>query len=967
MFFRRHSMLVLWASTALAALAYNVTGVVTDRSGTPLPDATVRILQASDSAFVKGGIADTAGRFSVGGVGKGDYLLETSYIGYITTHTPLKVTDRNVAVDTVRVAESEIMLGEATVVEVKPAMRVMQDTVEYNADSYKTPPNAMVEDLLKRLPGVELDSDGKITANGKQVTKILVDGKEFFSDDPSVASKNLPVEMMDKVQIIDRKSDLAQLTGVDDGEEETVINLTVKKGMKKGWVGSAEGGYGTDNRYRGSLNVNRFSDDNQGTVLAGANNVNDLKFTDGASGRFRRLGGNSGISVSQGAGGNFNVGNGETFRVGGDVMYSHVSRTGRTTRERQYLTPKNPRWQSSANGSDDNSHSLRADFRVEWKPDSFNTLDFRPSVAYTTNRSLSDGQSRMTGGHADGDDGRMVYDRLINRSIESAEAHGKAIETSGRLIYSHRFRSRRGRSFSISAGYNISNNRENENSSAYTFIAKKLDDPEKYRDYVYEQRTGNHRWSSSVNARVTWTEPLGDVARGNYLTLAYQIQYRWNNADKMSDQRSPDENPWYPDQWVNPDPNFNPQDPDLSVLTYGDWEFMPDISNRFRNDFMNQNIRLGYKKVNAKYNLETGFAAIPSMNRSHNLINERKSIPERWVWNYAPFLRYRYRMDRRSSVSADYSGRSTQPSLAQLQPVADNSNPLRVVQGNPNLNPSFRHSLRLRFQKFWQAIQQSLNVTLDGEMTQNAIITKTIFDNTTGGRFTTYENINGVWNARFSTLFGRPLGHRKLWSVNNNLTVSSSQGIGYNNGDRNVTTMFTINESPSVAFRPEDLEIEVRPHWRLQKTFYSLDRLANRTVHHYGGSLYATWYAKFGLVLATDLRFTASRGYATGYNDDEWMWNASVSYQFLSRRQATIMLKAYDLLQMKSNLNHTVTANYVDDSRFTSLTRYFMLSFTYKINTFGRGHGGRRGEGAVGGGGRRRGGQGGGGRRGGRF
>lgn len=230
MYIRRQSLFLLWVMTAIAAVAYNVTGVVTDRRGSPLPDATVRILQASDSAFINGNIADNAGRFRIGDINSGHYLLEISYIGYAKKRLPFTVVRQNVALDTIHVNESDIMLGEATVVEVKPAMKVMQDTVEYNAESYKTPPNAMVEDLLRRLPGVELDSEGKITANGKEVTKILVDGKEFFSDDPAVASKNLPVEMLEKVQVIDRKSDLAQITGVDDGEEETVINLTVKKG-----------------------------------------------------------------------------------------------------------------------------------------------------------------------------------------------------------------------------------------------------------------------------------------------------------------------------------------------------------------------------------------------------------------------------------------------------------------------------------------------------------------------------------------------------------------------------------------------------------------------------------------------------------------------------------------------------------------------------------------------------------------
>lgn len=947
-------MLALWGAAALTAVAYNVTGIVTDQYGEPLPDATVRILQATDSAFVKGSIANTKGKYSFTDLKKGKYIIEANYIGYSKSFVPFAIASKNVALDTVRVYEEAYLLKEATVVGVKTPIRVMQDTVEFYADTYKTPPNAVVEDLLKRLPGVEVDTDGKITANGKSVTKILIDGKEFFSDDPKVASKNLPVNMVDKLQVVDRKSDLARLTGVDDGEEETVINLTVKKGMKNGWFGTVEGGYGTDDRYQATFNVNRFWNDNQITFLGSANNTNDLGFTDGNGNRFRRFGGDRGINTSQTFGINFNVGKEEIIRFGGDVMYSHSDRDTRTTRERQYLFADDSKWESSRNFNRDKGHNIRADFRVEWKPDSFNTFDFRPSFSYNTNHSTSSSTDVMNGGRTDVD-GTMVFDQLINNSINSADSRGHSVEASGRMIYNHSFASHRGRSFSVMGNYSFSNVRERENSMAYTFFRDGLstepddqfaeaeqqeldEDPESYRDYVYQQYADNHTWSNNVSARLSWTEPLGDVKRGNFLTVSYRFQYRWNNADKIVDQRSPLENPWEPDKWTVPNPNFDPANPDLSLLTYGDWTYMPDLSNRFRNDFMSQDIRVGYKKVTSKLNLETGLSLVPSMSKSINLINSDKNIPKRWVWNYAPFLRFRYRLDKQSSVNVNYMGRSSQPSMSQLQPVADYSNPLNVVQGNPNLDPSFSHNIRLRFQKFSQESQRSIMVMADAQITQNAIISKTVFDNTTGGRYTTYENTNGVWNARVMNMFSQPLGANKVWSFNNNVFVNVNQGVGYNNGLRNRSTALMVAESPSIAFRPQTLELELRPHWRMQSTINSLSGVGNTTVHNYGGSFYGSWYANFGLVLATDLTYTGSSGYSQGYNQDEWMWNASISYQFLHGRQATVMLKVYDLLQQKSNVNRSVTANYIDDTRYNSLTRYFMLTFTYKFNTFGKGN-----------------------------
>ena len=275
----------------LATHAAVINGVLVDsQDTTELIEATVRLLMANkDSTMVKGTTTDMNGVFNIKGVKAGKYLLRFSYLGYndVIKHVTVGEDGRDVNMGVVTMDPNTIMLKEAVVVGVKTAITVKEDTVEFNADSYKTQANAVVEDLLKRLPGVEIGTDGKITANGKEVKKILIDGKEFFSDDPTVASKNIPADMINKLQVIDRKSDLARLTGVDDGEDETVINLTVKKGMNNGWFGTVNAGYGTDKRYAGNVMINHFRDGNQFTLLGGGNNVNNLGFGDGASGRFQ--------------------------------------------------------------------------------------------------------------------------------------------------------------------------------------------------------------------------------------------------------------------------------------------------------------------------------------------------------------------------------------------------------------------------------------------------------------------------------------------------------------------------------------------------------------------------------------------------------------------------------------------------------------------------------------------------------
>ena len=939
-------LLIVLVAVCLGVAGYDaeaavIKGRIVDANDkTGLTDATVRLVKASrDSAFVAGAAADSEGNFKLAGVRQGKYVLNVSYIGYSTLKKSITVGTNELNLGEIAMSESTIMLKEATVVGVKTEITVKEDTVEYNADSYKTQPNAVVEDLLKRLPGVEVGSDGKITAQGKEVTKILIDGKEFFADDPKVASKNIPVNMVDKLQVVDRKSDLARLTGVDDGEEETVINLTVKKGMNNGWFGTVIGGYGTDKRYTGSLILNHFRDGNQFTILGGANNTNEPAFTDGGASRFTRFGGGNGITTTQSAGFNFNVGKEETFRVGGSVLYSHSDQDSRNKSSYQYLLADGKTFNDSYSTARDKGHNIRGDFRMKWEVDSFNTLEFRPNFSFNFSDSWKSDSSMMRGSRYE----------LQSKSVSSYLNKGKSYEFGGQLVYNHNFKSHPGRSYSVQLRYNFSNVREDGSTvTRNTYADENTDDQD--INQIYD----NHRWSNGVNWRLTWTEPLGDVKNARFLTFAYRGNYKFNNADKyVYDIEQPSAGG---SRGYNPvlaaalgDAGFRSAiaskyspvvllDYTLlaDILNYelGTQVFNEDLSSLFRNDYFTQSFQIGFKQVRKSYNLDAGVSLNTSMMKSDDLLNAARNIPARHTWYLSPYARLRFKFSKTRNLAFDYRARHNEPSLTQLQPVADVSNPLRIVVGNPDLKPTFTQRVNLRFNDFNQEAQRSIMAMIGAQYSLNSIISKVIYDATTGGQTTTYENVDGVWNAFGMTMFSFPF-KRKSWYYSMMSRVSYSSTVGFNNNNYNRSGTFSLHVAPGISFRPDNLELELRPTYNYQTTHNTTQVSANRDIHTYGAMFNGTYYAPFGFVINTDLNYNSSSGYTDGYNTTQWLWNASLSYQFLREKSATLSVKVFDILGQKQSISRSVTANYIRDMEYNTLTRYFMFSFTYKFTTFG--------------------------------
>lgn len=913
-------LLPIFLSLSVAsALAATVKGRVADADGQPLPGTAVQLISLPDTVRAAYQICGDNGDFSFKEIKPGNYVLLATMTGMDDVGKNIEVTDSAKTLDlgNITLTENAHTLSEAVVTAVKAAVVAKQDTIEFNAGSYHTAPNATVNDLLKKLPGVEVGSDGSITSNGKTIKKILVDGKEFFGDDPQMATKNLPSDMVDRVQVVDRKSDLARLTGVDDGEEETVINLTVKKNMNNGWFGNVGGGYGTDDRYQGSFVVNNFNNGNQITVLGGANNINENGFSDRGRGRFRDFGGNGGINRSHRFGINFNVGKEEIFRIGGNVLYSHTDRNSRRKTATQNLIGDSISTQDAGSRSRDKGHNISSDFRLQWNIDPNNTIEFRPNFSINFRDALSNDSSLLRAGDP--------QKTRVNRSFNARTNKGHSIQAGGNFIFNHKFASRPGRSLSVQANYSFSDTKEKSTTwSDIEYYLKQDDDELLYRFL------DNHNWSNSVQGRITWTEPIGDVKNGNFINIAYRVRYQWNNADKLTYNLPEPENSEFfvPEQFSEV-----PADAVLSET----------LSNSFRNKFFSQELQLGYKKVNKNYNLDAGLLFSPSSSKSEDLINNARNIPERWVWNVSPYANFRYKFDKMSSIRATYRARTSQPSMTQLQPVEDVSDPLNIIQGNPELKPTFTQNIGIHFNSYRPESQQGLFAMINTSFALNTIVSKTVTNPETGGRVTTYGNVNGNFNIFGMGMITRPFTNRK-WRFNARVNGRYASTPGYINGIYSRTGNLSLSPSAGITFSCDVFQMTVNPSYSYGSVTNTKQPQNNQVTHSYGFNTDASLYLPFGLQLNTDLSFANSTGYSQGFNSKQWLWNAELSYSVLSDKSLTFSVRAYDLLGQKQNISRSTSANAIIDSEFNDLTRYVMFGVTWNFNTLRKKNKGPNGE-----------------------
>ena len=871
--------------------------LIDDATKETIQEANIRILNQKDSTYVTGKASESNGTFSIP-IRNGNYIVHISYIGYSDMFKDVSINNRNANADlgTLSLHEDGVLLSDALVTAKALEVVVRGDTVEYNADSYKVSESAVIEDLLKKMPGVEVDADGKITVNGQEIKKILVDGKEFFSDDPKVASKNLPAKMVDKLQVLERRTDMSLMTGFDDGDEEMVINLTVKPGMKEGVFGNAFAGYGSQDRYEANAMVNYMRDKDQLTFLGGLNNTNNAGFSDlasamfgssGGGGRRGRWGGSSGITQSANAGLNFSKEFNEKLTLGGNVRYGDTDTDNTSSVYTQNLLSSGNTFERENNKSNNYSQNINMDFRLEWEPDTMTKFIFRPNASfYNNNRSEI---SEFSTVRAEGD--------TINHGDSEYYSKGTGKTIGGTLEGSRKLGST-GRVLSFSIGGEINDSENNAKNTSNTFYSTRPED-------IIDQRIKNSNDGKNLRFYASYVEPLGNR---NFLQLAYN--YRYNRSESDKDTRTRDG-------------------------VGGEYTILDTTySKRLENDFYNQNVELNFRATRDKYNYMVGVSMQPSKSESKIYKGEtlEESVSQN-VINFAPMAQFNYMWTRQKNLRLNYYGRTNQPSVTQLSSVKDFSNPLNISYGNPDLKPAFNHSMRVRYRNFNPEKNSAYMFMTNLGFTVNDIVSSTITDRETGRRESTYENVNGNWNANMRFMTNQPLRNIKF-SIFSMTFGNYNNSNGFSNLEKNTSKRLNLGETLGVNYRSDQFDFSLRGNVSYNKVDNSLEGQQNQEYFNYGGNASTTIYLPFDFLVESDLNYSTNSGYADGFDQQEFLWNAALSKQLFKQKNGTIRFKIYDILKQKSDISRSVTSNYIRDTTTNTLTSYFMFHFVYRFNIF---------------------------------
>ena len=789
----------------------DITGTVIE-GGTnePIEQATVRLLNAKDSTMVGGVATGRNGSFTLKNIKNGNYVLNISFIGFETLYKAIQVTGKNnpMQLGKLTLSDASIQLGEAVVIGKAPEVTFRNDTMEFNAESYKLTEGSMLEDLLKKMPGVEIDSDGKITVNGKEIKKVLVDGKEFFSDDPKVASKNLPSKMIDKVQVLDKLSDMAKMTGFDDGEEETVINLTVKPGMKQGWFGNAYAGYGSEDRYEGNFMVNRFVNNDQFTIMGGLNNTNNMGFSDLSSSMFQGMGrggggAGNGITTSGNIGLNMNKEFNSKLTINGNLRYSHSENDAYSKSNRQNILPDDSTsYYNETNNNHSRSDNVAADIRMEWTPDTLTRVIFRPNFSYSNSHRRENGYFNTLSGDMD----------TVNIGESRYLSDGEGYNVGATLEFSRKLNSR-GRVLSGSLSGRLSdsyNEGLNYSNTEYRLLAAGENNDLVDQQFRYDNNSFNYR------VYLSWVEPIG---HNNFIQATYSI--RQNKQESLKNSYTREEG-----------------SEEYNVLDTA-------YSQSYRNNYINQQVSLAFKSVREKFDYTIGLTVDPSHSTSETFVGDTvlSSITQNVV-NLSPMIRFNYRFGKRTHLRINYRGRTTQPSVSQLQPVADVTDPLNTRTGNPNLKPTYSNNLSVRFQNFKPEQQSAFMTMLNFNYVVNDIVTKSAYIENTGRQMTTYDNVNGNFSGNVRVMYNAPFKNRKF-SFNTMTMGSYANSNGFINSEKNTNKNIVLQERAGINFRSDYLDLGVNGNIRYNATRNSLQGQSELNTFNYGvggnTTIYLPW------------------------------------------------------------------------------------------------------------------------------
>ena len=924
-------LILLLTLLSVAARAGIVEGSVRDQSSrAPIAWATVRLLRP-DSTLVTGLSTTERGTFAFARVAPGRYLVQVTYVGYGPASRTVSVLTDTARV---RLAPFDLppatrSLGEARVVARLPEVEAVDDTLAYNAAAYRVPEGSALEELIERLPGVEVGDDGSITVNGKRVTQFLVNGKDFFKGDLQVAMKNLPVDLVKKIKTYDKQSDYTEQTGIDDGEEETVMDIQLKRELNESWVSNVNAGYATDHLYEGRAFVNRLTDYSRLSFVGNVRNPN-------------------GTGRNEDAGFDFNVANykdRKERRNAGSYSLNGSVRVGRNRSDRvtggnseTFLTSGTTsafsnRWNHNRNRSVNWNGRLRA----EWHPDTLTSLSLEPSFSHRTSSSGSLSRSAQFNDDpyalfATGDPLDAAFLEpldpdltaiLVNRQLRQRSIDGRSVSGSLGFVASRRL-SRRGRSVDVSASGSLGRNENHAfNRSDIRYYQPDADRPQRLTDQYND--TPSDRWNYHVQAG--WNEPLFE---GGSLQLRYNYA-RSHSQNDRSLYRLDSLAGWT-------------EAHDLGQLPDGDvLQALLDARNsRFTtNDDATQTAHFGFRWVSPTVRLNLDLAVRSRSTDMHYRRDRLDTLMTR-RWTHAlPSARFRYRFSRHERLELRYRTSASAPGMTSLLAVTDDSDPQHISTGNPSLRASWTHSLTANYNRYDVERQRGWNANLRYNRTARSISTAVTYDEATGVRTTRPENINGNWDAAGGVNFNCALGAERRFRLQSESNLDYRNSVGYirtsgqQSSQKNTNRTLGARQRLKGTYRNEWLEVELNARVNFRRSRNELNPESSYDTYHYDFGTRIQVRLPWRMTLETDASLQSRRGYDDPtMNTDELVWNARIAQNFLPRNAATLSLRLRDILHQRTGVSQRISASGRSDSWNEQVYSYAMLQFTYRLNVF---------------------------------
>lgn len=955
-------MLLMLPMLSYAQGNYKIKGqVVCADDFSPVMRASVSLLR-NDSSLIKTVLTGENGDFLVYADKKDTYILKISFLGFKTMAKEVKVTAKTVNVPLFRMEQDEQLLENLEVTGNLPKVQAVEDTLIYNADAFRMPEGSVLEELIERLPGAEIDDDGKITINGKQVQKILMDGKEFFVGDMNTALKNIPTSIIDKLKHYDEKSDMAKVTGIDDGEEKPVIDVRIKKGMNFGYNANTDVGYGTHNRYNARTTINQFTENMKNSVVANAGNIGERGAPGrGSGGRRSGGGGGNGLTANKNVGYNLNYDNRGKLQMDGNIRWTHADSETSTKQSSESFVSKTGAFSNSNSSQFSRNNGWNAEYRIEWKPTDKWNIQMRPTASITTSDRMSNslnasfnhdpylyGIDPLDVSASYGDADSIRVNSRVNQSLGYSQNRniGTSLQVNRKL-------GDEGRNITLRLEGSYSDSKSNDITNNLVHLFKVKDRFGNDSTYYTNRYNVTPSETKNFSAQLSYSEP---IFKGTFLQFSYRFQYRSNSSDRKTYDFSS-----LGEQFGRGvTPGYRAWDEYLATVD-GDFEdYLNRTLSRFSEyDNLTHDLNLTLRLQRTNYNLSLGVRYVPQT--SHYKQDYRGVFVDtiRTTTNITPTMQFRYRFSRQHTLNMNYHGQMQHPNITQLLDITDDSSPLNISKGNPALKPAFTNTFQLQYNNNIFARRQNITANVNFQTTTNSISNKVTYNDVTGGRVTQPENINGNWNIRGDLTLSSALDKEANWNVSSTTNANYSHHVSYislnrnSDSEINTTKSTTAGERLSGSYRSNWLEVEVNGRVNLTSARNVLQSSANRDTWNYAYGCSFNIKLPWEMIIDTSINQSCRRGFSDAtYNTNELIWNAQISQSLMSRRRLVVTLQFYDLLGQQSNFSRQISANRRNDTERNAINSYAMLHVIYQLRNFG-GKNGRisnRGRGGFGGG-----------------